>query len=68
MNNRVVDMEGKPQERRSPPVSDFWFAQLDQRLSRIEQMVDRLAWQFWMIACGAAGLLVLEIVQALART
>ncbi len=68
MNNRVVDMEGKPQGRQSPPVSDFWFAQLDQRLSRIEQMVDRLAWQFWMIACGAFGLLVLEIVQALSRT
>lgn len=64
MTNRVVDMDGKPQERRSPPVSDFWFAQLDQRLSRIEQIVDRLAWQFWMIACGAFGLLVLEIVQA----
>ena len=64
MTSRVVDMDGKPQDRRAPPVSDFWFAQLDQRLSRIEMIVDRLAWQFWMIACGAFGLLVLEIVQA----
>jgi len=64
MSNRVVDMDGKPQVRPPPPVSDFWFAQLDQRLSRIEQLVDRLAWQFWLIACGAAALVLIEIVQA----
>ena len=65
MTNRVVDMEGKPQDRRVPPVTDFWFAQLDQRLSRIEKIVDRLAWMFWAIACGTLGLVVIEIIQSL---
>ena len=65
MTNRVVDMEGRPQVRPSPPVSDFWFAQLDQRLGRIEKLVDRLAWQFWLIACGTAAMVLIEIVQAL---
>ena len=65
MKGKVVDLEG--QAHRPPPVTDFWFAQLDQRLQRIEQMVDRLEWQFWIIACGAFGVLVLEIVQALSR-
>ncbi len=67
MSNNVVDLDGQPRERPAPPVTDFWFAQLDQRLQRIEQMVDRLEWQFWIIACGAFGVLVLEIVQALSR-
>jgi len=47
-------------------VSDFWFAQLDVRLGRIEFMVSRLEWQIWMIVCGGFGLLVYEIVKALA--
>lgn len=64
MSNKVVDMEGRPQEPRTPPVSDFWFAQLDHRLRKIEFMVTRLEWQFLIIACGAFGLLVLEIVRA----
>ncbi|MEL6641736.1 MAG: hypothetical protein AAFP98_10555 [Pseudomonadota bacterium] len=63
MTRKVVPLD--PQEHRPPPVTDFWFAQLDQRLQRIEHMVDRLEWQFWIIACGAFGVLVLEIVQAL---
>ena len=65
MSDRVVGLNGKAANRQAPPVTDFWFAQVDQRLSRIEQIVDRLSWQFWIIACATAGLLVLEIVQAL---
>lgn len=67
MSNNVVDLDGQKRDHPPPPVTDFWFAQLDQRLQRIEQMVDRLEWQFWIIACGAFGVLVLEIVQALGR-
>lgn len=66
MVNKVVDMPNKDQSRRPAPVSDFWFAQLDVRLGRIEFMVSRLEWQIWMIVCGGFGMLVYEIVKALA--
>jgi len=64
MKDNIVDMDGRRPERAPPPVSDFWFAQLDQRLSRIEFMVTRLEWQILFVACGSFGLLVLEIVRA----
>lgn len=66
MENKVVDMPNKDLSRRPAPVSDFWFAQLDVRLGRIEFMVSRLEWQIWMLVCGGFGLLVYEIVKALA--
>jgi len=65
MDNKVVDLEGKPRRSGPAPVSDFWFAQVDVRLGRIEFMVARLEWQVWLIVCGLAGLLVFEIVKAL---
>jgi hypothetical protein len=65
MDNNVVDLAGKPRANASPPVSDFWFAQVDLRLGRIETMITRLEWQVWMIVCGCFGLLVFEIVKAL---
>ncbi len=65
MDNKIVDMNGKPRQQTQPPVSDFWFAQVDVRLGRIEFMVSRLEWQIWLIVCGCAGLLVFEIVKAL---
>ena len=65
MDRKVVDLDGKPRREGSNPVSDFWFAQVDVRLSRIEFMVSRLEWQVWLIVCGCAGLLVFEIVKAL---
>jgi hypothetical protein len=66
MVNKVVDLPGSDLSRRPAPISDFWFAQLDVRLGRIEFMVSRLEWQIWMIVCGGFGLLVYEIVKALA--
>ena len=65
MVRNVVEMDGKPRRDAPQPVSDFWFAQVDVRLGRIEFMVQRLEWQIWMIVCGCAGLLVFEIVKAL---
>ena len=65
MTRNGVDLEGRTKNLPHPsPDSDFWFAQLDVRLGRIEFMVARLEWQILLIACGAFGLLVLEIVQA----
>lgn len=63
--NRVVEMDGQRHVRASYPVTDFWFAQVDLRLSKIELMVRRLEWQIWLIVCGAAAMLILEIVQVL---
>lgn len=65
MDNKVVDMKGKPREHVPPPVSDFWFAQVDLRLGRIEFMISRLEWQIWLIVCACTGMLVFEIVNAL---
>lgn len=66
MSNKIVDIKGRPRANQKSPVPDFWFAQIDLRLGRIESMVTRLEWQVWVIVCGAFGLLVLEIVQAIA--
>ena len=65
MDPKVVGMNGQPRREGPPPVSDFWFAQVDVRLGRIEFMVTRLERQIWLIVCGCAGLLVFEIVKAL---
>lgn len=65
MDPNVVDLRGKPAEPQKLPVADFWFAQVDVRLGRIEFMVTRLEWQIWLIVCGCAGLLIFEIVKAL---
>ena len=62
MEDKIVDLQRKPYV---PPVSDFWFAQVDHRLNRIEAMVRRLEWQIWLIVCGACALLVLSIVDIL---
>lgn len=66
MDSRIVDLQGQP--RADVPVAppDIWFAHVDIRLGRIEFMVSRLEWQIWLIVCGWAGLLVQEIVNALA--
>ena len=65
MDNKIIDLAGRPRRETQPPVSDFWFAQVDFRLGRIEQMLSRLAWQVWLIVCGCAGLLIFEILKVL---
>ncbi len=64
MDPKVVDISGKPRFH-PPPVPDFWFAQVDHRLGRIEAMVARLERQIWTIVCGCAGLMIFEIVKVL---
>ncbi len=61
---KVVGIDGSP---RAAQVSDFWFAQLDVRLGKIEAVAGRLERQVWMIACGAAVLMGIEMVAVLAR-
>ncbi len=66
MTGKIVDIKGAPRSGQSPPVSDFWFAQIDVRLGKIEFMVARLEWQIWMLVCSAFGVLIYQIVKALA--
>lgn len=66
MDNKVIEISGKPRPNQ-PPATDFWFAQVDVRLGRIEFMVTRLEWQVWIVVCVCAGLMVFEIVKALSK-
>lgn len=65
MENNVVGMEGGRRRDSGAAPTDFWFAQLDVRLSKIEFMVARLERQIWLIVCGAFVLLVIEVIRAL---
>ena len=62
MEDKVVDLARKPYV---PPVSGFWFAQVDNRLGQIEAMVRRLEWQIWILFCGSCAVLLLEILVVL---
>ncbi|WP_458790280.1 hypothetical protein [Yoonia sp. MH D7] len=64
MSGKVVELLSPDPRRVQPPLSDFWFAQLDVRLSKIEFMMARLEWQIALIVCGAFGVLILEIIKA----
>ncbi|WP_333713731.1 hypothetical protein [Yoonia sp.] len=66
MDPKVVDISGKP--RVAPlPGQDFWFAQVDHRLGRIEGMVFRLERLVWVLVCGSAALVIFEIVNVLSK-
>lgn len=62
MNDKVIDLDRKPY---APPVSDFWFGQVEHRLNKIETMVRRLEWQIWILFSGACAMLVMEIIVVL---
>lgn len=64
MKADVVDMDGRPR-RESGAANDFWFAQVDLRLGRIEFVVGRLERQVWLIVCAAFALVAFEVVRAL---
>ena len=66
MAGKIVDLPKSGRVPTQPPVSDFWFAQLDVRLGSIEFMVTRLEWQIWIIVCTVFCLSVLEIISAVA--
>lgn len=64
MTGDVLEMDGKPR-RPTPQASDFWFAQMDARLGKIEFVVGRLERQVWMIVCATFVLIAIECVAAL---
>lgn len=51
--------------RRAAPVTDFWFAQVDLRLTRIETMIERLEKQVWTLVYAALAILLIEGLRAL---
>ena len=61
MKPEVVEMEAK----RPHHVPDLWFAQVDLRLSKIEDMVARLERQVWTFVYAAGALVVIEVFRAL---
>lgn len=60
MNDKIVDMRG--QRHVPPPATDFWFAQVDNRLGRIEMMIKKLEWQVMLVVCVCAGGFILELI------
>lgn len=63
MGDKVVDLKGR--EHVPPPVTDFWFARVDSRLSRIEMMVNKLEWQVLIVVCTCAAVFILQLVSVL---
>jgi G:T-mismatch repair DNA endonuclease (very short patch repair protein) len=60
MNEKIVDIRG--QRHVPPPATDFWFAQVDNRLERIEMMVRKLEWQVLLVVCVCTGGFILELI------
>ena len=65
-DNKVVELKTGPRGRGAPQVNDFWFAQVEARLSRIETLIRRLEWHLWTVVCGAGALLMIEVLRVLA--
>lgn len=61
MKGEVVDIAGKT---KVSPVSDFWHAQMDARLSKIEFLVGRIEKQVWIVVITAVVFASIELVKA----
>lgn len=60
MSKKVVDLHSR--RHVPPPATDFWFAQVDNRLGRIEMMVKKLEWQVMLVVCICGGVFILELI------
>ena len=65
MRTDVVEIASRRGPREPAPVSDFWFAQVDRRLGRIEGMIGRLERQLWAMIHIAGAILATEALRAL---
>ena len=52
-----------PLPNRTAPVNDFWFAQLEARLSRIEAIVAKVEGLLWLVIASFALIFGLEIIR-----
>ena len=65
MTGDVVDMAAKTRHGPIPPfVSDFWFAQIDARLNKIEFVIGRMERQVWIIVFTSFAALGFEVFRA----
>ena len=62
MSNKIVDLDAS-RSQQTKPVPDFWFAQLDVRLSKIEFVIARLEKQVWLIVCAIFASVVAELLR-----
>lgn len=62
MSERVVPID---RARAAAPVTDFWFAQVDLRLNKIEGMIERLERTLWTLVYAAGAILAIEGLRAL---
>ena len=66
MREKIVALKVAPRGDPPPGARDVWQGRIDARLIGIERLLRRLEWQVWGMACGATGLLVLDVLRHLA--
>ncbi len=65
MRDKIVPLPTRPRSIAPTPAHDGWHDQINRRLAGIEHLIRRLEWQVWGVACGAAGLLLLDTLHRL---
>ncbi|WP_368346322.1 hypothetical protein [Pelagovum sp. HNIBRBA483] len=63
MTGDVLSMSRQARGGGDGPVTDFWLATVDVRLSRIERMMERMERQVWALAAVAGGLLLVDLMR-----
>ena len=58
MQDNIVPLPNRP-----TPVNDFWFAQLEARLSRIEAIVAKVEGLLWLVIASFALISGLELIR-----
>ena len=66
MSEKVIRLDRMKPSAEMLAHPERWFALVDARLGRIERIVNHLVWQVWLIVCGAAGLMLIEVLRLLA--
>lgn len=65
MQDKVVDIKsGRPTDEPIPEPSP-WFAPIEHRIAQIERLLDRLEWQVWLVMCGVAAVILIEVLNIL---
>lgn len=59
MKADVVEMDAARNGRGA--VSDFWLAQVEMRLDKIDYVVSRLERQLWIAACSGLAMVAIQV-------
>ncbi len=60
-----MDRPDTPRERQPSLATDFWFAQVDARLNRLETMLERIERQVWSMVYIGFAILAIEALRVL---